>query len=313
MTDQPMRIAITGSSGLLGGALHDHLTRQGHQVHRVVRDRSQAAAGDITWSVADREIDAEGLVGVDAVVHLAGYHIGSERWSPEVKRRIRDSRVVGTALIAETLAGMADGPRVLVSGSAVGYYGSRGDDVLTEEAGPGDDFLAETVAAWERAADPARRAGLRVVHSRTGVVMADGGPLIEKVELPFKLGVGGRIGDGRQYVPWIALTDQVRAMEFLLHHDIEGPVNVVAPEPVTNAELTEALGEVLHRPTLLPVPQLAIWALYGEMGLTLATVSQRVVPQVLLDAGFTFEVPDLRRALRIAFGQEPAPVGAALS
>ncbi len=303
MADSTMRIAITGSTGLIGEALRDHLLEAGHRVHRVVRDRDQAQSGDIYWSVRDREIDAGGLVGVDAVVHLAGHPIGGERWSPAVKAKIRDSRVVGTALLAETLADMTDGPMVLLSGSAVGFYGSRGDEVLTEDAGPGDDFLADVTVAWERAADPARAAGLRVAHPRTGVVIASGGPLIEKVELPFKLGFGGRIGDGSQYVPWIALEDEVRALAFLLDHDVSGPVNLTAPEPVTNAELTEALGAVLNRPTVLPTPTIGIRVLYGEMGVTLATASQRAVPRVLLDAGFEFEVTDIREALRRAFSR----------
>ncbi len=301
VTDDAMRVAVTGSTGLIGEALVAQLTGAGHDVRRVVRDRADVMGDEVYWSVADREIDAEGLVGVDAVVHLAGYPIGDERWSPKVRAAIRDSRVVGTALMAETLAELTDGPRTLLSGSAIGYYGSRGADVLTEEATPGDDFLAEVVVAWEAAADAARTAGVRVVHPRTGIVIAQGGPLIDKVELPFKLGVGGRIGDGTQYVPWIALSDHVRALTFLLTSSLDGPVNLTAPEPVTNAELTDALGDVLHRPTVIPTPTFAIRALYGEMGVSLATASQRVVPQRLLDAGFTFEVTDIREALRRAF------------
>lgn len=299
MTDQ-RRVAITGSSGLIGEALGDRLRRAGHRVHRVVRKREAATGGDIFWSVEEREIDAAAFEGVAAVVHLAGHPIGAERWSPAVKRAIRDSRVVGTALLAEALAGLDDAPSVLVSGSAVGFYGDRGDEILTEEAGSGDDFLAEVCVGWEQAAAPAADAGIRVVHPRTGVVIASDGPLIEKVELPFKLGVGGRIGDGKQWVPWIALEDHVRALEFLLEHDLSGPVNLTAPTPVRNAELTEAIGDVLHRPTLIPTPILGIRALYGEMGVSLATVSQRVVPQALLDAGFEWHVPDLRDALREA-------------
>lgn len=300
MTD-PLRVAVTGSTGLLGEALVSHLRSSGHDVRRVVRDRQAATGGDIYWSVADREIDAEGFVGVDVVVHLAAHPIGSDRWTPRVKAAIRDSRVVGTALLAETLAGLTDGPRAFVSASAVGYYGDRGDEVITEGDPPGDDFMAEVCVAWETAADPARAAGLRVVHPRTGVVMAQGGPLIDKVELPFKLGVGGRLGDGSQYVSWIGLDDHVRAMAFLVEGDLDGPVNLTAPEPVTNAELTDALGDVLHRPTVLPVPRIALRLLYGEVALSLGYVSQRVIPRRLLDAGFEFHVTDLREALRRAF------------
>jgi uncharacterized protein (TIGR01777 family) len=292
------RIAVTGSSGLIGSALVDALRADGHTVHRLVRDRSAARGDDLYWSVRDGDIDAAALEGVDGVVHLAGEPLGESRWNDEVKRRIRDSRVDGTLLLSQTLASLSDRPSVLVSGSAVGYYGPRGDEVLTEESGPGDDFMARLCVAWEAAADPARDAGIRVVHSRTGVVMAPEGPLIEKVELPFKLGVGGRIGSGRQWVPWIALEDEVRALRFLLDHDeLSGPVNVTAPHPVQNRELTRALGAVMHRPTAIPTPVVAIRALYGEMGVTLATTSQRVVPRVLEEAGFTFRYPHLRPAL----------------
>lgn len=296
----PLRVAVTGSTGLIGSALVRSLRSDGHTVHRVVRDRSAAAAGDVYWSVVDGEIDAGALEGVDAVVHLAGEPIGARRWSDEQKRRIRDSRVDGTRLLAGALARLDAPPRVLVSGSAVGFYGSRGDEILTESSGPGDDWLAGVVAAWEEAATPARDAGLRVVHPRTGVVLAAEGPLIDKVELPFRLGIGGRIGDGQQWVPWIALEDEVRALRFLLESDLEGPVNLVAPMPVQNRELTAALGEVLRRPTILPTPILAIRLLYGEMGVSLATVSQRVVPRALEEAGFRFTSEQLRPALRQA-------------
>lgn len=292
------RIAISGATGLLGGALTRSLRADGHRVQAITR--SPQAADDIVWDPADGRLDPADLEGVDAVVHLAGHPIGDERWSDEVKREIRESRVTGTRLLAETLAGLSDPPSTLLSGSAVGYYGDRGDEILTEDAAPGDDFLAEVCAAWESAADPARDAGLRVVHPRTGVVLAAGGPLIDKVELPFRLGVGGKVGSGRQYVPWIALDDHVAAMRFLLGAELSGPVNVTAPEPVTNAELTRAIGRALRRPTVLPIPTLAIRALYGEMGESLATVSQRAVPHRLREAGFTHKV-GLDEALRRAF------------
>ncbi|MBW3657573.1 MAG: TIGR01777 family oxidoreductase [Actinobacteria bacterium] len=295
-----MRVAVTGSSGLIGDALVSSLRADGHTVHRVVRSREAAVDGDLYWSVERGEIDAEGFAGVDAVVHLAGEPLGEHRWDDETKRRIRASRVDGTRLLSEALAGLSDPPSVLVSGSAVGYYGSRGDEILTEAAGPGDDFLAEVVVAWEAAADPARDAGIRVAHPRTGVVIAERGPLIDKVRLPFSLGIGGRIGDGRQWVPWISLEDEVRALRFLLDGDLDGPVNLVAPNPVQNRELTEALGEVLRRPTIIPTPLLGIRVLYGEMGVSLATTSQRVVPRRLQDAGFAFGHPTLRPALRLA-------------
>ena len=296
------RIAVTGATGLIGGALVDDLRADGATVHRITRNPDAAGPDDLVWDPDAGRLDPAGLEGVDAVVHLAGEPIGDHRWSAEVKRRILDSRRRGTELLARTLAGLDAKPAVLLSGSAVGFYGSRGDEVLTEEDGPGDDFMARVTVAWEEAADPAREAGIRVVHPRTGVVLAQGGPLIDKIELPFRLGVGGRVGSGRQYVPWIALTDEVRALRFLLDHDhLAGPVNLTAPDPATNRELTKAIGDVLRRPTVLPIPVVAISALYGEMGRSLATVSQRVVPRRLLQAGFSFEhtlMSALRRALR---------------
>lgn len=296
----PMRVAISGASGLIGSALSARLRDAGHDVLALVRHRDRATGGDVYWSPSSREMDAEGLVGVDAVVHLAGEPIGARRWTEEQKRRIHDSRTEGTALVAGAIADLADGPRVLVQGSAVGYYGSRGDEVLTETSSRGEGFLADVTVAWEAAAAPAEAAGARVAYARTGVVLAEDGPLIDKVELPFKLGVGGVIGDGSQWVPWIGLVDEVRALEFLLHADVAGPVNLAAPEPVTNRQLTKAIGDVLNRPTVIPTPTFAIRALYGEMGVTLATSSQRVVPSVLEEAGFEWQQTDVHEPLREA-------------
>lgn len=297
-----MRVAVTGSTGLIGQALVDSLERDGHVVRRVVRDRAEATGEDVYWNVRRSEIDADGFRGVDAVVHLAGAPIG-DRWTAAQKASIRDSRVQGTHLLAQALATLDDGPAVLVSQSGANYYGDRGDTPLTEDERPGSGFLADVCVEWEAAAAPARDAGVRVVHSRTGVVMAEGGPLIEKVRVPFKLGVGGRVGSGRQWVPWISLEDEVRALRFLIDTEtIHGPVNVVSPNPVRNAELTKALGEVWNRPTVLPVPVFAIRALYGEGAVVLATESVRAVPEVLQEAGFTWTHPDLRSALRAALG-----------
>jgi uncharacterized protein (TIGR01777 family) len=300
------RIAITGSTGLIGEALAASLAGDGHRIVRLVRDPSRAGSDDVVWDPQRGTIDAARLEGVDAVVHLAGEPIGSSRWTAATKRAILDSRVQGTALISRTLAALDAPPAVLVSSSAVGVYGDRGDEELTEDSAPGDDFLAEVCIAWEAAADPAREAGVRTVHPRTGVVIAKDGPLIDKVELPFRLGVGGRVGSGRQYVPWISLADEVTALRLLIDTPLEGPVNLVGPAPATNAELTRALGTVLRRPTLLPIPTLAIRLLYGEMGETLATVSQRVLPQRLLAAGFTFQHTTILAALRAAFQRHVA-------
>jgi uncharacterized protein len=294
------RIVVTGATGLIGGALAGSLEQDGHVVHRVTRDPSKAGHDDIVWDPDAGEIDADALEGADGVVHLAGEPIGASRWTAETKRRIRESRERGTSLIARTLAELDDPPSVLVSGSAVGYYGDRGDEVLTEDAAPGDDFVAGICVAWERATAPAEEAGIRVLHARTGVVLAPGSPLIDKIELPFRLGVGGRVGSGRQYVPWIALEDQVRALRYLLDHaSLSGPINLTAPDPATNAELTRTIGDVLRRPTILPIPMAAIRLMYGEMGESLAGVSQRVVPTRLQEAGFSFQ-HTLTSALRVA-------------
>ena len=297
------RIAITGSTGLIGEALIASLTADGHTIHRVVRDPAKAGPTDVVWDLGSRTIEAAKLEGVDAVVHLAGEPIGEGRGA-DAKRRILDSRRVGTELIAEAVAGLTDKPSVLVSASGVGIYGDRGDEPLTEAASAGDDFIARVCVAWEAATAPAEDAGIRVVHPRTGVVIAQGGPLIDKIDLPFKLGVGGKIGNGRQYVPWISLVDEVRAIRFLIDGDLAGPVNLVGPQPVTNQELTKALGQVYRRPTVLPVPPIAIRLLYGDIAELLATVSQRVIPQKLFDAGFTFEHATLLAAASAALASD---------
>ncbi|MEY3072928.1 MAG: hypothetical protein RLZZ353_1124 [Actinomycetota bacterium] len=298
------RIAITGATGLIGRALSASLAADGHAVVRVVR--GPATGTDVRWDPVAGTIDAAGLEGLDAVVHLAGEPIGAARWTDEVRGRIMDSRTRGTDLLARTLAGLERRPAVLVSSSAVGFYGDRGAEELTEDSSAGDDFLARVCVAWEEAATPAATAGIRLVIPRTGVVIAKGGPLIDKVELPFRLGVGGRVGSGRQWVPWISLHDEVAALRFLIDTPLEGPVNLVGPTPTDNRELTRALGRVLRRPTVFPIPPLAIRALYGAMGVTLATISQRVLPQRLLAAGFRFRHATILDALAEAFGRPAA-------
>lgn len=309
-------IAVTGASGLIGRTLVDSLTAANHQVYRLVRTsgvtrpavgRNDIPGGnrtdgvrEMSWDPATGVVDFGALEGIDAVVHLAGEPIGDARWTAETKRRIRDSRVTGTTVLAEALAQLDAPPRVFVSGSAVGFYGNAGARPLTEDAPVGDDFLAHVCRDWEAASAPAARVGIRVVHPRTGVVIARSGPLMDKVRLPFRLGLGGRIGDGNQYVPWISLTDHVRALRHLIDHELEGPVNLVGPHAVTNRELTTALGRAMRRPTVLPIPVLAIRMLYGEMGVSLATASQNVVPAKLIDTGFSYEHPDLDTALRVA-------------
>jgi len=296
-----MKIAVSGATGLIGSALVDHLRGDGHTVVRLVRRESDLRDGDILWSVDDQVLDPADLVGTDAVVHLAGAPIG-QRWTDEAKAEIMSSRRDGTRLLATAMAGLDGGPEVFVSGSAVGFYGSRGDEVLTEESAPGEDFLADVVTTWESAADPARDAGLRVVHPRTGVVLAEGGPLVDKVELPFKLGIGGKVGNGQQWVPWISMVDEVRALAHLVTSELAGPVNLCGPDPARNVRMTKALGAAWNRPTLVPVPVFAIRVLYGEMGVELATASQRAIPEVLAASGFTFTHATIEDAATAALG-----------
>ncbi len=305
MTDHtPRRIAITGSTGMIGEALVSHLRGEGHTVHRVVRSKP-TGDGDIYWRPSAGEIDADGFRGVDAVVHLAGAPISESRWTDEMKQKIRDSRVIGTTLLAETLAKLDDGPKVLVSGSAIGVYGDRGDEVLTEDSavGPRSDFLADVVIAWESSTQAAETAGLRVCHARTGIVLSGEGGALGKMLPPFKAGIGGKIGPGTQYMSWISLPDEVRALAFLTHADLSGPVNIVGPQPVTNAEFTKALGKVLGRPTIFPIPGFGPKILYGEMGGKLTLDSQRVLPTKLQAAGFQFLHGDPESTLRAVLGR----------
>ncbi|MFT5222487.1 MAG: hypothetical protein ACI867_000790 [Glaciecola sp.] len=292
-----MRVAITGASGLIGGALARHLEARGDEIVTLVRDRAQSTNRAAYWSVTDKVVDTDALAGVDAVVHLAGEPIASGRWNPAVKARIRDSRTQGTDVLARALASMTDQPSVLVSGSAIGFYGSRGDDVLDEASGAGHGFLPEVCVAWEQAAAPAAQAGIRVVHPRTGVVLSADGGALAKMRLPFKLGLGGRIGDGQQWFSWISLHDEVRALTHLLDGEMSGPVNLTGPAPVDNASFTEAMGRAVHRPTAIPLPAFAVRAALGEMGERLLLDSQRVVPKALLDDGFRFDHATVGEAL----------------
>ncbi len=295
-----MRVAITGSSGLIGTALRRALEADGHQAIRVVR--GAAEQGSIHWDIARGEIDVAAFEGLDAVVHLAGEGIGERRWTPEQKHKILDSRVRGTALLAEALSSLTDKPPVLVSGSAIGYYGDRGDEQLTETSGPGSGFLTEVVTAWEGATAPAAAAGMRVAKIRTGIVLdRDGGALARMASIA-KVGLLGRLGSGRQWMSWIALADEVRVIRFLIDTNISGPVNATAPSPVTNAVFTKALGRVLHRPTVVPVPGFGPKLLLGgELATALLLEGQRVLPEVLLEAGFEFRYDDLETALRALF------------
>ena len=305
-----LRVAVTGATGLVGSALVPALLAAGHRVDRVSRRRPAAGTTDIQWDPARGQLDPRALEGVDAVVHLAGETIAALRWTPAVKERIRRSRVDGTRLLAETLGRLTRRPRVLVAVSGVGYYGSRGDTPLTEESPPGSGFLAEVCREWEAAADPARAAGIRVVHPRLGVVLAGQGGALPRMALPFRLGAGGVIGDGRQYCSWIELNDLVRVIELCLALEtLAGPVNAVAPTPVTNREFTRVLGRALGRPTLVPLPALAARLLLGEMGQALLLDSARALPRRLERAGFRFRHPDLEDALRVALASQRARSG----
>ncbi len=302
-----MNVLVSGSHGLIGSALIPKFRADGHRVLRLVRGAPEGA-DDVRWDPVAGTIDAAGLDGVDAVVHLAGAGIGDKKWTPERKRLIRESRTEPTGLLARTLAGLARPPAVLISGSAVGYYGNRGDTELTEQAPPGDDFAAEVCVAWEGATAPAADAGIRVVTIRTGIVLAAHGGALSRMLLPFKLGLGGRIGSGDQYMSWIALDDHLGAVRHLLEMaSVSGPVNVTAPNPVTNAAFTCALGGALHRPTVLPTPLFPLKALYGsELVEHLLVEGQRVVPRVLEASGYEFMHPEIDGALRAVLGTPAA-------
>ena len=294
-----MDVAVTGSSGLIGSALVRSLEADGHTVVPVVRRPARPGERVVAWDPAAGTIDAAALEGLDAVVHLAGEGIAEKRWSAEQKRRILDSRTHGTVLLAGALAGLERPPGVLLSGSAIGYYGDRGDEVLTEASTPGDIFLSEVCVAWEAAAQAAVEAGIRTAHLRTGIVLDAGGGALAKTLPLFKLGLGGRLGPGTQWWSWISLADEVSAIRFLLEAEVAGPVNLTGPAPVTNADFTTALGRVLGRPTALPVPRFGPKLLLGgELAEQLLFASQRVLPSVLEQAGFRFAHPDVETALR---------------
>ena len=300
----PRRIAITGASGLVGSRLVERLEGLGDEVYRLVRS-GPTSGRDIHWNPSGGVIDKSALEGMDAVVHLAGASIAGGLWTEKRKRLIRSSRVDGTALLSQALATLEHPPKVLVSTSAVGYYGDGGQQVLSETSDPGDDFLAEVCRAWERAARPASEAGIRVVHPRLGLVLDGDGGILPLMSIPFKMGVGGEIGGGEQYMSWIMLDDLVEVLvEAVDNEALSGPVNAVAQSPVTNREFTRAMGRALKRPTFMKVPAFAARAVGGELVEQLILVSQRVVPAELQGAGFTFRYPTIDVALEAAFGRD---------
>ncbi|MEV7427802.1 TIGR01777 family oxidoreductase [Streptomyces sp. NPDC091212] len=296
---EPMRIAVTGSTGLIGTALVGSLRTDGHEVIRLVR-RPARAADEVTWDPERQHIDARALNGTDAVVHLAGAGIAGRRWSEAYKKEIRDSRVLGTATLAEAIASLDAPPRVLVSGSAIGFYGYTGDRKVDESAPPGDGFLPALCVEWEEAALAAEEAGVRTVFARTGLVVAAKGGAWGRLFPLFRAGLGGRLGDGHQYWSFIALHDEVAALRHLIDTDaLEGPVNLTAPHPVTNREVTAAMSQVLHRPALFPVPAAALRLVLGDLAEDVLG-SQRVLPTRLLESGFTFAFPTVAEAVRAA-------------
>ncbi|MFT6145604.1 MAG: hypothetical protein ACJAZO_000542 [Myxococcota bacterium] len=299
----PLRIAVTGASGLVGNALCAFLQGGGHTVIRTTR-RSPAPDGWVTFDPANGNIDTDALEGLDAVVHLAGESI-SQKWTSEAKKRIVSSRVDGTTALAKTLAGLTNPPKTWVSGSAIGFYGSRGQERLDETSEPGDGFLADTCTAWEAATAAAEESGIRVVHLRTGIVLTPEGGALKEQLTPFKMGVGGPIGGGDQWVSWITRDD---LLGLILHAiatpELAGPLNGTSPNAVQQGMFAKTLGKVLRRPAFLPLPSFAIRTLFGEMGNNLVLQGQRVYPAVALDTGYTFHHPDLEDALRFVLGAD---------
>jgi len=305
-----MRVAVSGSTGLVGSEVVSVLSAAGHEVVRLVR--RAPAPGEkavLRWDPGRREVDAAGLEGLDAVIHLAGENVGSGRWTAARKTAIRDSRVNGTRLLCEALSGLARPPKTLVCASAIGIYGDRGEELLTEESSPGTGFLAGVAREWEAASEPAARKGIRVATLRIGMVLSPKGGALSRMLPLFRAGLGGVIGGGSQYVSWVALDD----LPFIILHslqraDLSGPVNAVAPRPVTNREFTEALGKALSRPTPIPVPAFALRLAVGrEMADALLLASARVVPRRLEETGYRFRFPDLGEALRHLLGKGRTP------
>jgi uncharacterized protein (TIGR01777 family) len=294
-----MHVLVTGSTGFIGSALVSFLTTGGHQVTRLVRSTPRPGQAEVYWYPEAGNIATPGLEGFDAVVHLAGENIASGRWTAAKKARIRDSRVQGTHLLCEALAQLVSPPRVLVSASAVGYYGDRGEEVLRENSRPGRDFLADVCRAWEAATTPAAQRGIRVVNLRFGIVLSAAGGALTRMLLPFKIGAGGTIGSGQQYMSWITLDDVIGVVHHaLLTESLQGPVNTVTPQPVTNRTFTRTLGRVLRRPTWAHMPAFVARAVFGEMADALLLASTRVEPARLNDTNYTFRYPELDGALR---------------
>lgn len=292
-----MNILVTGATGLVGSYLVPRLEAEGHRVRKLVR-KEPAAENEFFWN-PEETIDMASLRDLDAVIHLAGESISEGRWTPEKKARIRESRVRGTSLLAESLAELTDPPKVLICASAMGYYGDRGAEILTEGASPGTGFLPEVCQQWEAAAEPAKQKGIRVVHLRFGLILSSKGGALKKMLPPFKMGVGGKVGSGNQYYSWIAIDDVAGAIDHALKNEsVQGPTNTASPNPVTNRDFTKAVGKVLHRPTLFAMPSTAARIAFGEMADALLLSSTRVHPEKLLATNYVFRYPELEGALR---------------
>lgn len=298
-----MKILISGSSGFIGSALVSFLTEKGAQVTRLIRTQPKSGEAAVLWNPEKGNIETTRLKGLDAVVHLAGESIIG-RWTAGKKARIKESRAKGTRLLSEALAKLDLKPKVLVCASAVGYYGDRGEETLEEGALPGSGFLAKVCQEWEKAAEPAKQAGIRVVNLRIGMVLSPSGGALKMMLPPFKMGLGGILGSGKQYTSWISLDDLLAAFQHAIATEtLRGPVNAVAPNPVTNRDFTKTLGRVLKRPTLFPMPSPVVKLIFGEMGQEIFLASQRVIPSKLIDTGFPFHHLELESALRGLLGE----------
>jgi len=292
-----MKIAIAGASGLVGSTLIPALAIDDAAITRLVRHAPKT--GEIEWHPNQDQVSPQSLEGFEVIINLAGENLASGRWTDEHKRKIRDSRVSGTHLLSEAIANMVVKPRVFVCASATGIYGDRDDEVLDEQSESGGGFLAGVCREWEKACEPATKTGVRVVNLRFGPILAREGGMLAKLLTPFKMGMGGKVGTGKQYISWVALVDAVNAIKLAIaEQSMQGPLNVVSPNPVTNEEFTKTLGHVLNRPTALAMPAFAARLAFGEMADEMLLVSQRVMPKKLVSAGFQFQFPDLEKAIR---------------
>lgn len=299
-----MKILISGASGLVGSALIPKLKESGHQILTLSRKASDNA-GEVNWDPLKEIEDINKLEGVETVIHLAGESVGDSRWTEEKKHKIRDSRVIGTKILCDALLKLEEQPKTFISASAVGIYGNRDNEIITEESTHGTDFLAKVGLEWEAASNPLKGNGVRVVYTRIGIVLSKKGGALEKMLLPFKLGLGGKLGSGNQYMSWIAIDDVVNAIEFIISNDsLSEAINLTAPKPVTNKEFTKTLGEVLSRPAIIPVPAFALKIAFGEFAEIALLAGQQVIPKKLQDAGYKFLFEDIESALRHLLNQE---------